>query len=81
MDVQARRQNERKFGAWSDSADGGRTYVLTIPGRRGWTAKYVKVVDRDEKTLRFAQEIYDATGTLVEVHEKFPVDLGHRKVR
>jgi hypothetical protein len=39
------------------------------------------VVDSDERTLRFAQEIYDGTGTLVEVHEKFPVDLGHRKVR
>jgi hypothetical protein len=30
-------------------------------------------------TRRFWQEIYDERGRLVEVHEKFPVDKGHRK--
>jgi len=29
--------------------------------------------------ILFRQEIYDALGALVEVHEKFPVDLGHRR--
>ena len=33
-----------------------------------------------ENTIRFAQEIYDAGGRLVAVHEKFPVDLGHRQL-
>jgi hypothetical protein len=28
----------------------------------------------------FWQEIYDQAGILVEVHQKFPVDEGHRKV-
>jgi len=36
-------------------------------------------VDATENTIRFAQEIYDASGHLVAVHEKFPVDLGHRQ--
>lgn len=33
-----------------------------------------------EQTLRFWQEIYDEQGRRVEIHEKFPVDNGHRKV-
>jgi len=33
-----------------------------------------------ETTVRFWQEIYDEQGALVELHEKFPVDKGHRKV-
>lgn len=30
--------------------------------------------------MRFYQEIYDETGRLVEVHEKYPVDKGHQGV-
>ncbi len=30
--------------------------------------------------MRFWQEIYDDRGTLVEVHVKYPVDTGHKKV-
>jgi hypothetical protein len=30
-----------------------------------------------ERTVRFYQEIYDDTGRLVEVHEKYPEDKGH----
>jgi len=37
-------------------------------------------VDANETTLRFWQEIYDDQGTLVETHEKLPVDKGHTKV-
>jgi hypothetical protein len=37
-------------------------------------------VDRLERTTRFYQEIYDPDGNLVEIHEKFPEDKGHRKV-
>jgi hypothetical protein len=40
----------------------------------------VKEVDREEITVRFCQEIYDEEGKLVELHEKYPVDKGHRKV-
>lgn len=41
----------------------------------------MKVVDGDEKTIQFRQEIYDADGELIEVHEKYPVNRGHRKVK
>ena len=75
-----RRQNERKFGAWEDLPGGGRRYWLDVEGRGGWSARYVKEVDADENTLRFHQEIRDERGTVVETHEKYPEDMGHRKV-
>lgn len=40
----------------------------------------MKEVDAEENTVRFWQEIYDDTGKLVEVHEKYPVDRGHQKL-
>lgn len=43
-------------------------------------ARYIKEVDTDENTVRSRQEICDGSGTLVEVHEKYPVAQGHRKV-
>jgi len=33
-----------------------------------------------ESTVRFYQEVFDGDGRLREVHEKFPADLGHRKI-
>jgi len=75
----SRRQNERKFGRWRPRDGGGRLYSLEVAGKMGWRARYLKEVDADEKTLRFSQEIYDAEGRLVEVHEKYPIDRGHRK--
>jgi hypothetical protein len=51
-----------------------------VLGHHDWKARYVKEVDELENTVRFWQEIYDATGTLVELHEKYPIDQGHRKV-
>ena len=74
-----RTQNEKKFGKWEELPGGGRRYLLVVPGRSGWVARYVKEVDSKEGTVRFCQEIYDHTGRLVEVHEKFPVDKGHQK--
>lgn len=74
-----REQNEQKFTAWTATTDGGRVYRLDIPGRHGWSARYLKQVNADETTLRFWQEIYDEAGTLVENHQKFPVDTGHQK--
>lgn len=32
-----------------------------------------------ELTLRFRQEIYDDQGRLVEIHEEYPLYMGHRK--
>lgn len=60
--------------------EGGRRYILEVQGRGGWKARYVKEVDSEERTIRFYQEIYDDRGRLVEIHEKYPVDTGHRKV-
>ncbi len=74
-----RAQNEKKFGHWEDVPGGGRRYWLDIHGRLGWRARYVKLVDARETTLRFWQEIYDEHGMLREVHEKCPMDKGHRK--
>ena len=80
MDERKRRENERKFGAWNILPDGGRRYFYEVSGRYGWTARYVKEVDWAEHTVRFYQEIYDGRGQLMEVHEKYPVDEGHRPV-
>ncbi len=80
MDVRKRRQNERKFGAWTDLPNGGRRYALDVKGRSGWNARYVKEVNAHESTVRFYQEVFDGDGRLREVHEKYPVDRGHRRV-
>jgi len=52
-----------------------------VAGRRGWKARYVKEVDANENTVRFWQEIDNDQDTLVEIHEKYPVDTGHRPVQ
>jgi hypothetical protein len=75
----SRAQNERKFKHWEQLPNGGRRYVREFAGRGGGRARYIKEVDATERTVRFAQEIYDSTGRLVAVHEKFPVDLGHKQ--
>ena len=51
-----------------------------VKGRSGWLARYVKEVDAGELTVRFYQEVFDGEGRLREIHEKYPVDLGHRQV-
>lgn len=78
--VGTREQNERKFPTWQDLPRGERRYWIDVPSRSGWRVRYVKEVGADEVTLRFYQEVYDAKGDLIEVHHKYPVDLGHRKV-
>ena len=37
-------------------------------------------VDKDEITIRFWQEIYDERNILREIHEKYLVDKGHKKI-
>ncbi|HUE96336.1 MAG TPA: hypothetical protein VMN39_06730, partial [Longimicrobiaceae bacterium] len=80
MDATKRARNERVFGTWSELPAGRRRYWYDVHSRSGWRARYVKEVDANETTTRFLQEIYDASGKLREVHEKFPVDLGHQKL-
>lgn len=78
--MSTRRQNERAFGQWLELEDGGRRYFRDVAGRSGWSARYLKEVNASEDTLRFWQEIRDEAGRLVEIHEKFPVDKGHRRL-
>jgi hypothetical protein len=78
--MSTRSQNEKKFGRWEALPGGGRRYRLDVTGGLGWQARYFKEVDAKETTTRFWQEIYDNKGKLVETHEKFPVDKGHKKV-
>lgn len=76
-----RQLNEKKVPNWEKLPNGGRRYWLEVKGRHGWQARYIKEVDAMEETIKFYQEIYDGNGNLVEIHEKFPVDKGHKKVR
>ena len=78
--MSSRAQNERKFKGWQELPNGGRRYVRDFVGRSGGRARYIKEVDSNERTVRFAQEIYDASGRLIATHEKFPVDLGHKQL-
>jgi len=75
-----RQENESKFPNFEELSDGSRMYWFEIVGRMGWKAKYLKIVDQEEITLSFWQEIYDDTGLLVEIHEKYPIDKGHKKI-
>jgi hypothetical protein len=77
----SREQNERKFPHWLDLTDGGWRYWRDVSAYRGGYARYVKEVDANEQTTKFYQEIYNAQGELAEIHEKFPVDRGHQKVK
>ena len=76
----SRFQNERKFRHWQQLPNGGRRYIREFAGRAGGRARYIKEVDANENTIRFVQEIYDPAGRLLTVHEKFPVDLGHKQL-
>ena len=77
----ARRQdNERRFGEWEELPEGGRRYWYVRAGHGGAWVRYLKVVDADEVTLSFAQEVYDAAGRLRAVHGKYPADTGHHRL-
>ena len=79
MPATKRKVNERKFSNWEES-ENGRLYWFEIEGKYGWKAKYLKLVDENDTTLKFWQEIYDNLGKLVEVHEKYPINKGHVKL-
>jgi hypothetical protein len=76
----SRAQNERKFKHWEELPNGGRRYTREFFVRAGGRARYIKELDANETTIRFVREIYDAAGKLIRVHEKFPVDLGHKQL-
>ena len=80
MPDKKRKQNENKFEKWEETENGGRIYWFEVSGHRGWKAKYVKVVDKNETTLKFYQEIYSSKNELIEIHEKYPIDKGHKKI-
>ena len=73
-----RSQNEHDFPNWEDLPEGGRRYWVDRLGRVQGFARYVKIVDADETTLRIVQEIYDHLGRLIAYHQKYPVDTGHQ---
>lgn len=81
LDHKKRLENEKKFPNYQEMPDGSRIYWFELSGKLGWKARYIKTVDTKEKTLSFKQEIYDEDEILVEVHEKYPVDKGHIKIR
>ncbi|MEW6095892.1 MAG: hypothetical protein AB1567_05125 [bacterium] len=81
MDLDKRRENEQKFGNWVKLENGDRRYFYEVQGRYGWKARYIKEVDSSEKTIKFYQEIYNEKEELVEFHEKYPVDKGHKTYR
>jgi hypothetical protein len=76
----ANARRHRPVTNWRPIAKDGRLYWLDVPGKMGWRARYLKEVDANEQTVRFWQEIYDAEGSLVEVHQKYPIDLGHKHI-
>lgn len=76
-----RERNEKKFGDWEELPEGGRRYFFEVEGRFGWKARYIKEVDVNENTTKFYQEVYDEQNRLIEIHLKFPIDLGHKKMR
>ncbi|MCI0448561.1 MAG: hypothetical protein L0Y79_02100 [Chlorobi bacterium] len=75
-----REQNERKFENWVEIEDNQRKYWYDVFSKSGWKARYAKIVNKDEETLKFYQEIYNENGELIEIHEKYPVDKGHKKI-
>lgn len=80
MNEKQRQKNELEFESWKEKENGGRIYSFEISGKLGWKAKYLKEVNNEEVTIRFWQEVYDDKNVLKEIHEKYPVDKGHKKI-
>ena len=81
MNFAKRKKNEKIFGDWNELKSGGRIYFFEVKGKHNWKAFYKKETDAHEKTIRFWQEIYNEKNKLVEVHEKYPIDKGHKKIK
>ena len=80
MNEKKRQKNEMEFDLWIEKENGNRIYSFEIPGKSGWKAKYLKETDNEEITIKFWQELYDENNVLKEIHEKYPVDKGHKKL-
>ena len=80
MSISKRAKNENEFDQWEDLSDGRRRYWFDVVGKSGGFARYIKYVHGNETTLSFVQEIYYKDGILIEIHEKYPVDKGHKKI-
>lgn len=80
MPLAKRKQNEKKFSRWEELSSGGRRYFYEVLSSAKWKARYVKEVNEREETIQFYQEIYNEKDELIEVHQKYPVDKGHKKV-
>lgn len=78
--IKKRQINERKYNNYEKLSNGGRRYWFQVKGKLGYTAKYVKEVNNKEEVIRFYQEIYNVQMELIEIHEKFPIDKGHKKI-
>jgi hypothetical protein len=78
--VASRKRNERRFPTWEDLPDGGRRYYEVKKGKIAGYARYVKTVDADETTVSIVQEVYDDSGRLIALHQKYPVDTGHQNL-
>lgn len=78
--MKKRKTNEKKFKKWIETDSGGRAYKKVLKGKYGWSAEYIKIVDKNEETQEFMQNVYDEKGKLVEVHYKYPEDKGHKKL-
>ena len=79
MNEKKRQKNEIEFEFWTETGS-GRIYSFEVSGKLGWKAKYLKEVDTKEITIRFWQEVYDEKNILREIHEKYPIDNGHKKL-
>lgn len=73
-------QDERKYGNWEELPKGSRRYWFDVFGRDKGIARYCKEVDEDDNIVKFWQEIYNEDGKMIEIHEKYPVDKGHKKL-
>jgi hypothetical protein len=80
-----RYRNERDWPNWKDLPNGRRRYWLRRQGTVfGYQVLFKEVIFNPEtqleETARMWQEIYDDADCLIETHEKYPTDTGHRKL-
>ena len=82
MKTKKRKQNEREYFSWASTEEGGRVYLKEVlaADKSGKRAIYEKIVDKNEVTLSFVQKIFDDNERLIEIHEKYPIDKGHKKL-
>jgi hypothetical protein len=80
-----RQRNENDWPNWEDLSNNRRRYWIRRQGREwGWQILFKEVIfdpkTQLEETAQLWQEIYDGDGKLVERHQKYPADTGHKKL-